>query len=77
MKSKQQWLVAWAAASALWVLYWIAMTLALGVDAIRDMVADMSWPFLAGALYASIPLSLYAIGSLIGWIARMFANDRH
>ena len=76
MKSKQQWLIAWAAASMLWVLYWIGMTLALGVDAIREMVAEMSWPYLVGALYASIPLGLYAIGSLIAWMVRMLGKDR-
>ena len=76
MKKKQQWLIAWAAASMLWVLYWIGMTLALGVDAIREMVAEMSWPFLAGALYVSIPLVLYAIGSLIAWMVRMLGKDR-
>lgn len=76
MKSKQQWIVAWVAVSVLWVLYWIGMTLALGVDAIRDMVADMSWPFLAGALYASIPLALYAIGSLIAWIAGLLGSGK-
>jgi len=70
MSGKRQWFGTWAAVSALWVIYWSGMTLALGVEAIRDLVAEMAWPLLVGALYLSLPVGLYAIGVLVAWIVR-------
>ena len=76
MNSKRQWFGAWAAVSALWVIYWLGLTLALGVEEIRDVVAEMGWPLLVGALYVSVPIGLYAIGVLAAWSIRGLKRNR-
>ena len=75
MNSKRRWSGAWIVVSALWVIYWFVLTLALGVEAISDMVAAMSGPLLVGALYVSLPIGLYALGALVAWIIRGFKGD--
>ena len=70
MNDKRLWLGAWAAISALWVIYWIGMSSALGVEAIRDMIAELGWPLLIGGLVLSVPAALYLIGALVGGIAQ-------
>lgn len=71
MNDKRLWTVAWAAVSILWLLYWIAMSMALGVEALRDMIAGLGWPVLVGGLLLSVPAGLCLIGSLVARIARM------
>ncbi len=69
MSHKRLWLSTWAAVSVLWVMYWIGMSLALGVETIREMIANLGWPLLVGALTLSIPATLYLIGSMVACIA--------
>ena len=68
MNSKRQWIAAWVAASVIWLIYWVGMTLMLGLEAIREVVADLGAPLLVGALYVSLPVCLYALGALIASI---------
>ena len=68
--NKRLWLSTWAAVSALWVLYWTGMSLALGVEAIRDMIAEMAWPVLVGGLIVSVPATLHLAGSLAACLGR-------
>lgn len=70
MNDKRFWLSTWAAVSALWVLYWIGMSLALGVGAIRDMIAELTWPLLVGGLVVSVPATLYLAGTLVACLTR-------
>ena len=69
MNDKRLWPIAWAAISALWMLYWIGMSLALGVEAIRDMIAEQGWPLLVGGLVFSVPAGLGLVGALVGRMA--------
>ena len=75
MNSKRKWLVTWGTLSALWVIYWFILTLALGVESIRDTVAELSWPLLVGALYLSVPITLYSVGVLLAWTIRGLRDD--
>lgn len=68
--NKRLWLSTWAAVSALWVLYWIGMSLALGVEALRDMVAELNWPLLVGGLIVSVPSVLYLAGTLVACLGQ-------
>ena len=76
MGSNRAWFWAWAAISVLWVLYWIGMSMAIGVEAIHEMVAEMGSALLVGALYVSLPACLYTAGSLVGCIARGCKSEK-
>lgn len=62
MNDKRMWSIAWAAVSVLWLLYWVAMSLALGLEAMRDMIAELPGPLLLGMLMLSVPAGL-ALGA--------------
>ncbi len=70
MNDKRMWLVAWAAASGLWILYWTGMSMALGVETLRDMIAGLGWPLLISGLCLSAPAALYLVGALTGCVAK-------
>jgi hypothetical protein len=70
MNDKRLWLVAWAAVSGLWILYWGGMSIALGVEALRDMIAELGWPLLIGGLCLSVPAGLYLVGAIVCGIAK-------
>jgi hypothetical protein len=69
MNDKRMWSIAWAAVSALWLLYWIAMSLALGMEAMRDMIAELPGPLLVGLLMLSVPAGLALAGKLISIVS--------
>lgn len=77
MKDNRLWLVAWAAVSALWVMYWIGMTMALGVEGIHELIAGLGWPLLVGALYLTVPAFLYLAGSMLSCIATAGKRDKN
>lgn len=70
MNDKRLWFIAWIAVSGLWILYWAGMSMALGVEALRDMIAGLAWPLLIGGLCLSVPAGLYLVGALAGCIAK-------
>ena len=63
--------IGWIVVSVLWVLYWVAMSASLGVEAIGDLVAAASRPLLFGALCLSVPVGLFFIGGVVAWIERL------
>ncbi len=65
MNDKRTWSIAWVAVSALWLMYWVAMSLALGVEAMRDMIAALPGPLLLGMLVLSVPAGLALAGTLV------------
>ena len=69
MKDRKTWLTAWAAVSVLWSLYWLGMSLALGAEAMRDMIAGLAPALLIAGLIVSIPGTLYIAGMLAACIA--------
>lgn len=69
MNDKKMWLSAWGAISVLWILYWIGMSLALGTEALQEMIAGLAPPLLIGGLIVSVPATLYLAGTLVGCLA--------
>jgi len=69
MSDKRLWWVTWAAVSGLWMLYWTGMSMALGVESVRDMIIEWSWPLLVGALVLSVPAGLCLLGTLVSCLA--------
>lgn len=67
-------MIGWIAVSVLWVLYWIAMSASLGVEAIGDLVASASRPLLLAALCLSVPAGLIFLGVVVGWFKRVTAG---
>ena len=65
MNDKRTWSIAWVAVSALWLMYWVAMSLALGMEAMRDMIAALPGPLLLGMLVLSVPAGLALAGTLV------------
>jgi len=68
MNDKRTWSIAWAAVSALWLMYWVAMSFALGVEALRDMIAALPGPLLLGMLMLSVPAGLALAGRLVSLV---------
>jgi len=66
----------WIAVSVLWVLYWIAMTASLGVEAIGELVVSAGHPLLVGALCVSLPIGLFFIGMTAAWLRRIFSGGK-
>ena len=64
-------MIGWIAVSVLWLLYWVAMTTSLGVEAIGDLVASASRPLLVAALCLSVPVGLIFLGVVVGWFKRV------
>ncbi len=60
----------WGALSALWILYWLVLTVAVGSETIRDMIASMDEAILLPGLFLSLPLCLYGGGALVAWFMR-------
>jgi len=75
MNNKRGWMILWGAVSALWMAYWLILTLTLGGEAIHEMIAGMSASVLLTGLFLSIPLCLYSGGMLVAWLVKM-ANDK-
>ena len=46
------------------------MSLALGVDAVRDMIAELAWPLLVGGLIVSVPATLCLAGTLVACLGQ-------
>ena len=69
MNDKRMWSIAWAAVSALWLLYWSAMSFALGLEAMRDMIAELPGALLLGMLMLSVPAGLALAGRLVTMVS--------
>lgn len=57
--------IGWVAVSVLWLLYWLAMTATLGVEAIGELVASMNHALLVAALCLSVPVGLFFVGMVV------------
>ena len=75
MNSKRGWMILWCAVSALWIAYWVVLTLSLGGEYIQEMIAGMGAPVLLSGLFLSLPLCAYCGGMLVAWLIRM-ANGK-
>ncbi len=71
MNSKRGWLILWGAVSALWVAYWLVLTLSMGGDSVHEMIAGMNAAVLLSGLFLSVPLCLYGGGMLVAWLVRL------
>ena len=71
MNSKRGWLILWGAVSALWVAYWLVLTLSMGGDTVHEMIAGMNAAVLLSGLFLSVPLCLYGGGMLVAWLVRL------
>lgn len=76
MNSKRGWLILWGAVSALWILYWLILTLSLGGETIYEMVAAMDSAILLSGLFLSLPLCLYCGGVLVAWLIRLAGDGK-
>ena len=68
MNSKRGWIILWGAVSALWVAYWLILTLSMGGDTVHEMIAGMDAAVLLSGLFLSLPLCLYGGGMLVAWL---------
>lgn len=75
MNSKRGWLILWGSVSALWVAYWMVLSLSLGGEAIHEMIAAMDAPLLLSGLFLSLPLCTYSGGVLVALLIRL-ANGK-
>ncbi len=75
MNSKRGWMILWGAVSALWIAYWLILTLTLGGEAIHEMIGGMDAAVLLSGLFLSLPLCLYSGGMLVAWLIRQ-ANGK-
>jgi len=71
VNSKRGWLILWGAVSALWVAYWLVLTLSMGGDTVHEMIAGMNAAVLLSGLFLSVPLCLYGGGMLVAWLVRL------
>jgi hypothetical protein len=71
VNSKRGWMVLWGAVSALWVAYWLILTLSMGGETISEMIAGMDAAVLLTGLFLSLPLCLYGGGVLVAWLVRL------
>lgn len=62
--------VGWLVVSLLWLLYWLAMTATLGIEAIGDWVASMNHTMLVAALCLSVPVGLFFLGVVVFRLTR-------
>ncbi len=76
MNSKRGWLILWGAVSALWILYWLILTLSMGGETIYEMVATMNSAILLSGLFLSLPLCLYGGGVMIAWLIRLAGDGK-
>ena len=70
MNSKRGWIILWGAVSALWIAYWVVLTLSLGGENIHEMIAGMGPPVLLSGLFLSLPLGTYGADMLVAWLIR-------
>jgi len=75
MNSKRGWMILWGSVSALWIAYWMVLTLSMGGETIYEMIATMDPPILLSGLFLSLPLCAYGGGMLVAWLVRM-ANGK-
>ncbi|MFM9970175.1 MAG: hypothetical protein ACKVQK_17430 [Burkholderiales bacterium] len=75
MNSKRGWMILWGAVSALWIAYWMVLSISLGGEAIHEMLAGLDAPLLLSGLFLSLPLCTYGGGMLIAWLVRL-ANGK-
>ena len=71
MNSKRGWMVLWGAVSALWMAYWLILTLSMGGDSVHEMIAGLDAAVLLSGLFLSAPLCLYGGGMLVAWLIRL------
>ena len=76
MNSKRGWIILWSAVSALWVAYWLVLTLSVGGDTIQEMVAGMDGSVLLSGLFLSLPVCLYSGGMLVAWLMRVAGGGK-
>lgn len=73
---KKGLVIGWVAVSVLWLLYWLAMTTTLGVEAIGELVASMNHSLLAAALCASVLVMLFFLGIAGIWLKRLVSDGK-
>ncbi|MCX7151500.1 MAG: hypothetical protein NT115_02965 [Proteobacteria bacterium] len=73
---KKGLVIGWVAVSVLWLLYWLAMTTTLGVEAIGELVASMNHGMLVAALCVSVPVTLFFIGMAGAWLKRVVSSGK-
>lgn len=73
---KKGLVIGWVAVSVLWLLYWLAMTTTLGVEAIGELVASMNHGMLVAALCVSVPVTLFFIGMAGAWLKRVVSGGK-
>ena len=76
MKDKRSWFIGWATVSARWVLYWVGMTLALGVEGLHEMIAGLNGTLLVGALCLIVPACLYVAGTAVACFTCAGKSDK-
>jgi len=76
MNSKRGWMVLWGAVSALWIAYWLVLTLSMGGQTMQEMIASMDGTILLSGLFLSLPLCLYGGGSLVAWLIRQVKGSK-
>ena len=76
MNSKRGWMILWGAVSALWVAYWLVLTLSMGGETIQEMIAGMDGSVLLTGLFLSLPLCLYGGGMLVAWLIRIAGGGK-
>lgn len=73
MNGKRGWMILWAVLSVMWLFYWFVITLSTSGEHIQEMIAEMDGAILLSALFLSLPMALFSIGTLVAWLIR-FAN---
>ena len=73
---KKGLVIGWVAVSVLWLLYWLAMTTTLGVEAIGELVASMNHGLLVAGLCLSVPVTLFFLGMAGAWFKRVVSDGK-
>jgi hypothetical protein len=76
MNSKRGWMILWAVISVMWLFYWFVITLSTSGEHIQEMIAEMDGAILLSALFLSLPMALYSIGSLVAWLVKLADGDK-
>ena len=69
-------MILWGVVSALWVAYWLVLTLSMGGETIQEMIASMDGSVLLTGLFLSLPLCLYSGGMLVACLVRVAGGGK-
>ena len=76
MNGKRGWMILWAVISVMWLFYWFVITLSTSGEHIQEVIAEMDGAILLSALFLSLPMALYSIGSLVAWLVKLADGDK-